>query len=101
MNSHIIETLKQQITQAKIETEVEKIGQVVKIADGVATLSGLTDVMSGELIEFPNQVFGVALNLEEDSVGAMILGDYLHIKEGDTVKSSGKILEVPVGEQMV
>ena len=62
MNSHIIETLKQQITQAKIETEVEKVGQVVKIADGVATLSGLTDVMSGELIEFPNQVFGVALN---------------------------------------
>ena len=101
MNSHIIETLKQQITQAKIETEVEKVGQVVKIADGVATLSGLTNVMSGELLEFPGQVFGVALNLEEDSVGAMILGDYLHIKEGDTVKSSGKILEVPVGEQMV
>jgi len=101
MNSHIIETLKQQITQAKIETEVEKVGQVVKIADGVATLSGLTDVMSGELIEFPNQVFGVALNLEEDSIGAMILGDYLQIKEGDTVKSSGKILEVPVGEEMV
>ncbi len=101
MNSHIIETLKQQITQAKIETEVEKVGQVVKIADGVATLSGLTNVMSGELIEFPNQVFGVALNLEEDSVGAMILGDYLKIKEGDTVKSSGKILEVPVGKEMV
>jgi F-type H+-transporting ATPase subunit alpha len=100
MNSHIIETLKQQITQAKIETEIEKVGQVVKIADGVATLSGLTNVMSGELIEFPNQVFGVALNLEEDSVGAMILGDYLRIKEGDTVKSSGKILEVPVGKQM-
>ncbi len=101
MNSHIIETLKNQITQAKIETEVEKVGQVVKIADGVATLSGLTDVMSGELIEFPNQVFGVALNLEEDSIGAMILGDYLQIKEGDTVKSSGKILEVPVGEQLI
>ena len=101
MNSHIIETLKQQITQAKIETEVEKVGQVVKIADGVATLSGLTDVMSGELIEFPNQIFGVALNLEEDSIGTMILGDYLQIKEGDTVKSSGKILEVPVGEEMV
>lgn len=101
MNSHIIETLKQQITQVRIETEVEKVGQVVKIADGVATLSGLTNVMSGELLEFPGQVFGVALNLEEDSIGAMILGDYLHIKEGDTVKSSGKILEVPVGEQMV
>ena len=101
MNSHIIETLKQQIAQTKLETQVEKIGKVVKIADGVATLNGLTDVMSGELLEFPNEVFGVALNLEEDSIGAMILGDYLKIKEGDTVKSTGKILEVPVGQQMV
>ena len=101
MNSHIIETLKQQITQAKIETEVEKVGQVVKIADGVATLSGLTDVMSGELLEFPNEIFGVALNLEEDSIGAMILGNYLKIKEGDTVKNTGRILEVPVGQQMI
>jgi F-type H+-transporting ATPase subunit alpha len=96
MNSHIIESLKQQITQAKIETEVEKVGQVVKIADGVATLSGLTNVMSGELIEFPNQIFGVALNLEEDSVGAMILGDYLQIKEGDTVGRVVNILGEPI-----
>lgn len=101
MNSHIIETLKQQIAQTKLETQVEKIGKVVKIADGVATLNGLTDVMSGELLEFPNEIFGVALNLEEDSIGAMILGDYLKIKEGDTVKSTGRILEVPVGQQMV
>ncbi|MCK5084437.1 MAG: F0F1 ATP synthase subunit alpha [Candidatus Pacebacteria bacterium] len=101
MNSHIIETLKQQITQTKLETQVEKIGKVVKIADGVATLNGLTDVMSGELLEFPSEIFGVALNLEEDSIGAMILGDYLKIKEGDTVKSTGRILEVPVGEEMI
>lgn len=101
MNSHIIETLKQQITEIKLETQVEKIGQVIKVADGVATLNGLTEVKSGELLEFPNQVFGVALNLEEDSVGAMILGDYLKIKEGDTVKSTGRILEVPVGDNLV
>ena len=101
MNSHIIENLKQQIAQTKLETQVEKIGKVVKIADGVATLNGLTETMSGELLEFPNEVFGVALNLEEDNVGAMILGDYLKIKEGDTVKSTGRIMEVPVGENMV
>ncbi|MCK4799475.1 F0F1 ATP synthase subunit alpha [Candidatus Parcubacteria bacterium] len=101
MNSHIIENLKQQIAQTKLETQIEKIGEVVKIADGVATLNGLTDVMSGELLEFPGEIFGVALNLEEDSIGAMILGDYLKIKEGDTVKSTGRILEVPVGENMV
>jgi len=101
MNSHIIENLKQQIAQTKLETQIEKIGEVVKIADGVATLNGLTDVMSGELLEFPGEIFGVALNLEEDSIGAMILGNYLKIKEGDTVKSTGRILEVPVGENMV
>jgi len=101
MNSHIIENLKQQIAQTKLETQIEKIGQVVKIADGVATLNGLTDVMSGELLEFPGEIFGVALNLEEDSIGAMILGDYLKIKEGDTVKSTGKIIEIPVGENMI
>lgn len=101
MNNYIIENLKQQIAQTKLETQVEKIGKVVKIADGVATLNGLTDAMSGELLEFPGEIFGVALNLEEDSVGAMILGNYLKIKEGDTVKSTGRILEVPVGEQMI
>ncbi len=101
MNSHIIENLKQQISQSKLETQVEKIGKVVKVADGVATLNGLTDTMSGELLEFPNEIFGVALNLEEDSVGTMILGDYLKIKEGDTVKSTGRIMEVPVGESLV
>lgn len=101
MNSYIIETLKKQIAQAKVETKIEKIGQVIKTGDGVATLSGLSDVMSGELLEFPNQVFGVALNLEEDNTGAMILGNYLGIKEKDMVKSTGRILEVPVGEKMI
>ena len=101
MSDHIIETLKKQISQTRLETEVEKVGQVIKIADGVATLSGLTSAMSGELLEFPNGIYGMALNLEEDSVGAMILGDFLKIKEGDTVKSTGRILEMPVGDALI
>ena len=101
MSDHIIETLKKQISQTRLETEVEKVGQVIKIADGVATLSGLTSAMSGELLEFPNGIYGMALNLEEDSVGAIILGDFLKIKEGDTVKSTGRILEMPVGDALV
>lgn len=101
MNSHIIETLKKEIAKTKLDVQLEKVGQIIKVSDGVATLSGLTDAMSGELLEFPGKIFGVALNLEEDTVGAMILGDYLKLKEGDTVKSTGRILEVPVGNKMV
>ena len=101
MSDHIIESLKQQINQTHFKTEIEKVGQVVKVADGVATLSGLTDVMSGELLEFPDEIYGVALNLEEDSVGVMILGDFLKIKEGDTVRSTGRILDVPVGNGLI
>lgn len=101
MNSHIIETLKKEIAKTKLDVQLEKVGQITKVSDGVATLSGLTDAMSGELLEFPGKIFGVALNLEEDTVGAMILGDYLKLKEGDTVKSTGRILEVPVGKNMV
>ncbi|MFA7169817.1 MAG: F0F1 ATP synthase subunit alpha [Candidatus Paceibacterota bacterium] len=101
MNSYIIENLKKQIAGAKVEAQVEKVGKVIKIGDGVATLSGISEVMSGELLEFPNNVSGVALNLEEDGVGVMIMGDYKKIKEGDVAKSTGKILEVPVGEAMI
>ncbi len=101
MNSYIIENLKKQITEAKLNTRVEKIGKVMKVGDGVAILSGLDEVMSGELLDFSDGVYGVALNLEEDEIGAMILGDYKKIKEDDIVKSTGKILEVPVGEKVV
>jgi F-type H+-transporting ATPase subunit alpha len=101
MNSYIIENLKKEIAAAKTEAQVEKVGKVIKIGDGVATLSGISEVMSGELLEFPNGIYGVALNLEEDGVGAMIMGDYKKVKEGDIAKSTGRILEVPVGEAMV
>lgn len=101
MNSYIIENLKKQIAGAKLEAQVEKIGKVIKVGDGVATISGIGEVMSGELLDFENGVHGVALNLEEDGVGAMIMGDYKKVKEGDVVKSTGRILEVPVGEAMI
>jgi len=103
----IIENLKKQITEAKIAANTEKVGKVAEIGDGIARITGLSDCMAGEMLEFLNKekdgesVFGVALNLEEDIIGAMILGEYTHIKEGDIVKSSGRILSVPVGENLV
>ena len=100
----IIESLKQQIKDFKTGLKVEKTGTVVEIGDGIARISGLSDCMSSEMLEFQTKgesVYGVALNLEEDSVGAIILGDYLEIKEGDTVKTTGRILEVPVGPTVI
>ncbi|MDD5043350.1 MAG: F0F1 ATP synthase subunit alpha [Patescibacteria group bacterium] len=97
----IINSLKKQIADFKFEERVQNVGKVLKVADGVATVSGLSEAMSGELLEFSGDIFGVALNLEEDQIGAIILGDYLKIKEGDLVKNTGRILEVPVGEKLV
>lgn len=101
MNSYIIENLKKTIADAKLDAKLEKIGKVHSVGDGVALIGGLTEVMSGELLDFGEGVRGVALNLEEQAVGAMILGDYKSIREGDTVKSTGRILEVPVGKALV
>ena len=75
-------------------------GTVISVTDGICRIHGLSDVMQGEMLEFPNNTFGLALNLERDSVGAVMLGDYEHISEGDTVKSTGRILEVPVGPEL-
>ena len=102
----IIENLKKQIAGAKVEAAAEKVGKVAEIGDGIARITGLSECMAGEMLEFEGKgghesVFGVALNLEEDIIGAMILGEYVHIKEGDTVKSTGRILSVPVGEKLV
>lgn len=98
---YIINQLRQQIENFQTEIHHEKVGQVIEVGDGVARVSGLSDVMASEMLEFPGGVFGVALNLEEDRVGAMILGDYKSIKEGDEVKSTGKILSVPVSENLI
>jgi len=100
----IIEQLKQQIKDFKKNMQIEKIGKVREVGDGIARLSGLAEARSSEMLEFDTvdgSVYGVVLNLEEDSVGAVILGDYLKIKEGDIVKSTGRILEVPVGEELI
>jgi len=97
----IIEQLKKQITDFKTSAAIEKVGKVIEVGDGIAKIAGLADCMSQEMLEFENGQSGVALNLEEDSVGAMILDDYLGIKEGDIVKTTKRILEVPVGEAMI
>jgi len=99
--NYIIELLKQQIKDYKTQVQTEKVGTVVEVGDGIAKISGLAEVMASEMLDFGNNVFGVALNLDEDFVGAIILGNYSQIKEGDTVKSTGRILEVPVGPAVV
>ncbi|MFC1644730.1 F0F1 ATP synthase subunit alpha [Patescibacteria group bacterium] len=101
MKNHIIEELKNKIDKFEAETQTEKVGEVIEIGDGVAKISGLSDAMASEMLEFPGGVYGVALNLEEDQVGAMILGSYRGIKEGDEVKSTGKILSIPVSDKMI
>jgi F-type H+-transporting ATPase subunit alpha len=98
---YIVQQLKKQIENFKSEIQTEKVGKVIEIGDGIARISGLGDVMASEMLKFPGDVFGVALNLEEDQIGAMILGEYKGIKEGDEVISTGKILSVPVGEMMI
>ncbi|MFZ6036294.1 MAG: F0F1 ATP synthase subunit alpha [Patescibacteria group bacterium] len=98
---YIIEELKKRIADFRADTKTEKVGTVEEIGDGIVRLSGLSDVQASEMIELPGNKYGVALNLETDTVGAIILGDQEGIKEGDTAKSTGRILEVPVGNAMV
>lgn len=97
----VIDVLKKQISDFTEHVAVDKVGRVIEVGDGIAKISGLADVMASEMIDFGDGVFGVALNLEEDSVGAIILGDWLKIKEGTVVKSTARILEVPVGENLI
>ncbi|MBI5461231.1 MAG: F0F1 ATP synthase subunit alpha [Gammaproteobacteria bacterium] len=99
--TEISELIKSRIEKFQTVAEARTEGSVVSLTDGIARIHGLADVMSGEMIEFPGDVFGMALNLERDSVGAVILGEYKHITEGDSVKCTGKILEVPVGEALL
>ncbi len=98
---YIIEELKKQIEGISNEGEVQKVGEVLEVGDGVVKLTGLSDLMASEMVTFPDGTIGVALNLEEDQVGVMILGDYKGIKEGDQVTATGKILSIPVGEKMI
>src|SRR5499425_458490 len=97
----ISKIIRDQIGSYAVQVDVAEVGSVVSIGDGIARLHGVDRAMAGEMIEFPHSVFGIALNLEEDSVGAVLLGEYTNIKEGDTVKRTGRIISVPVGEEML
>jgi F-type H+-transporting ATPase subunit alpha len=97
----ITELLRQQIENYEQRVQVDEVGTVIKLGDGIARIHGLDKVMAGELIEFPHGVFGLAMNLDEDQVGAVLLGDYTEISEGNQVKRTGRIMSVPVGEAMI
>ncbi len=100
-HNHIVESLKKEIENFKAEAKVEKVGKVLELFDGIAKVSGLSDVKSSEMVSFPSGEMGVVLNLEDDSVGVIILGDFSKIKEGDEVKATGRILEVPVSDAII
>ena len=97
----ITQILRQEIENYDRAIDVSEVGSIISVGDGIARIHGLDKVMAGELIEFPHGVSGIAMNLEEDQVGAVLLGEYQHIREGDEVRRTGKIMSVPVGEAMI
>ena len=97
----ISKIIRDQIGNYAVDVDVAEVGTVVSVGDGIARIHGIERAMAGEMIEFPNQLFGIALNLEEESVGAVLLGRSSEIKEGDTVKRTGRIISVPVGDEML
>ncbi|MDP1651811.1 MAG: F0F1 ATP synthase subunit alpha, partial [Rhodocyclaceae bacterium] len=99
--SEISDLIKSKIQNLQLAATARTEGTVVSVTDGICRVHGLADAMQGEMLEFPGNTFGLALNLERDSVGAVILGAYEHISEGDTVKCTGRILEVPVGPELL
>ena len=99
--SEISKLIKERIENFEITAEARDVGTVIGVTDGIVRIHGLTDARYGEMLEFPQNTFGMALNLEQDSVGAVVLGEYKHVSEGDTVKTTGKILEVPIGTELL
>ena len=99
--SEISDLIKARIDKFEGASEARNVGTVVSVTDGIVRIHGLSDAMQGEMLEFPGNTFGLALNLERDSVGAVVLGEYKHISEGDAVKCTGRILEVPVGPELL
>jgi F-type H+-transporting ATPase subunit alpha len=97
----ISSVIKKEIEAYERDLDVEEVGTILEVGDGIARIYGLNRTMAGEMLLFPGDVYGLALNLEEDTIGAVILGDYLELKEGDTVKRTGRVLEVPVGEGLL
>jgi len=96
----ISSVIKEQIKQYTTKLETADVGTVIQVADGIARIHGLESAMQGELLEFPGEVYGMVMNLEEDNVGAVLLGDHRSISEGDTVKTTGRVVEVPVGDAL-
>src|ERR1041385_8797738 len=99
--TEISDLIKQRIENFKSVTEARNVGTIVSVTDGITRIHGLAEARYGEMLEFPGNTFGLALNLERDSVGAVVLGEYKHLREGDTVKTTGRILEVPVGPELL
>src|SRR5947199_860341 len=97
----ITQLIRQQIENYESKIAVDEVGTIVSLGDGIARIHGLDKVMAGELLSFPHGIAGLALSLEEDQVGAVVLGDYTELKEGQEVKRTGKILSVPVGDAMI
>lgn len=97
----ISSVIKEQMKRYAAQLQVADVGTVIQVADGIARIHGLENAMQGELLEFPGEVYGMVLNLEEDNVGAVLLGDHRNINEGDTVKTTGRVVEVPVGDAML
>src|SRR5438105_10626150 len=97
----ITQLIRQQIENYESKVAVDEVGTVITLGDGIARVHGLEKVMAGELLSFPHNVAGIAMNLEEDQVGVVLLGEYTEIKEGDEVKRTGQIISVPVGEGMI
>ncbi len=99
--SEISQLIKERIENFEASAEARDVGTVIAVTDGIVRIYGLADARYGEMLEFPQNTFGMALNLEQDSVGSVVLGDYKHISEGDTVKTTGRILEVPIGDALL
>ena len=97
----IASVIQPEIEQYQSQIDVREVGRVLEVGDGIVRVYGLSGVMAGEMVEFPNGVTGLAFNLEENSVGVIILGDYLTINEGDEVNSTGRLLSVPVGDAVI
>src|SRR5471032_3289174 len=97
----ISKIIREQIGSFAVDVDVAEVGSIISIGDGIARVHGVDNAMAGEMLEFPHGVFGIALNLEEESVGAVLLGEFKEIKEGDLVKRTGRIISVPVGEELL
>src|SRR6201981_4230983 len=97
----ISKIIREQIGSYAVDVDVAEVGSIVSIGDGIARVHGVENAMAGEMLEFPHGVFGIALNLEEESVGTVLLGEFKEIKEGDLVKRTGRIISVPVGEELL